>query len=367
MQKGANKALNSKAFTLLHNIDSSIDVSIYLLKDSGKVVGDEGMIFYGSPNSSCNSVELGKNKINIDLAKLPSNITKIAIAATVDGGNFSSKPEFKLESDQFAINYQTAGREEAALILAEIYLRNNEWKIKNIDQGFNGGLKPLAEYFGVDIEEEPLITAPTAPKINLVKGNVNLRKGDKPVVIEKTPLITATVSWKSGTDYDIYALVMLADGSQIDVATFGAEKIKPLINYGNGKIVHKGDIKAPSGNTSLSTETLEIKLTDEIIAVVPVAYSAQSNGTGSFLRYKVSLAIDNGLGTRVDISAENANKNDNIYSCIPGIIYNKKEGVEIEYLELYSKPNSERRPLLKLNSDKSVRIYMDEGPMNDYK
>ena len=75
-----------------------------------------------------------------------------------------------------------------------------------------------------------------------VKGKISLDKGQKPVIIEKTPEITATVSWKTGTDYDIYALVYTKDGKQIDVAMFGAEGTPPLRSFGNGAVEHMGDV-----------------------------------------------------------------------------------------------------------------------------
>jgi tellurite resistance protein TerA len=50
---------------------------------------------------------------------------------------------------------ELTGRQEAALILGEFYRRNAEWKFRFIAQGFNGGLKPLAEHFGVNVSDEP--------------------------------------------------------------------------------------------------------------------------------------------------------------------------------------------------------------------
>jgi tellurite resistance protein TerA len=67
------------------------------------------------------------------------------------------------------------------------------------------------------------------------------------------------------------------------------------------------------------------------------------------------------------IFAKNANNNDTIYSCVPGILHNTQEGVIISPLEFYSKPNSERRPKLRKGSSNMVEVLMDEGPINDYK
>ena len=107
-------------------------------------------------------------------------------------------------------------------------------------------------------------------------------------------------------------------------------------------------------------------MNDSIVAVVPVAYSAQSNGTGSFHRYKVSMLIDNHQGTAITIRADNANQDDTIYTCVLGIILNTPEGVIIKPLELYSKPSSESRPKL-VKEDGQIKVIMDVGAVNDYK
>ncbi|MCI5161039.1 MAG: hypothetical protein D3917_03250 [Candidatus Electrothrix sp. AX5] len=207
-------------------------------------------------------------------------------------------------------------------------------------------------------------------------GQISLKKGDRAVLIQKTSKITTTVSWKSGTDYDIYALIMLKTGEEIAVATFGAifkekglggkkHKIPSLINFGNGAVSHRGDIVGRSSEKSC--EIIDIRLNDDIIAVVPVAYSAQSNGTGSFYHYRVTLEINNNQGTVVTLPAETANNNNFIYTCVPGIIYNHPNGIQIEPLELYSKPNSENRPKLQLKNNNKVNVLMDIGAKNEYK
>ena len=221
---------------------------------------------------------------------------------------------------------------------------------------------------------------PSPPSLDIKpkqQGQILLKKGNSKVLIKKTPSIVAKVSWRSGTDYDIFALVMTKAGHIHHVATFGATGIPPMMNYGNGAVSHRGDVVGGSSGGFLggifsktpdeSVEIIDIRPNDDILAVVPVAYSAQSNGTGSFYHYKVSLAIDNQQGDTVTISAENANNNDTVYTCVPGIIYNRPDGIEIEALELYSAPGSELRPSLSLQQNGSIQVQMDFGPSNDYK
>ena len=409
LQMGANTALRSPKgnVTVSYEISNSIDISLtaFLLTDSDKVQGDNGVIFYNQPTSTSGvatlipSEKVGNtnvHKLNFDMSKVPVGITKIAITLTEDNNTgFSNVKHLKAEISTVHDSLQlvpSSFTNENGIVVLELYLRNGQIKAKSIWRGFESGLEGLCKNYGVEVEsdeqtkpaEPPMIQKQTATEpvktvpenrnsqnksstisLEKVTGKVSLNKGQKPVIIEKTPEITATVTWETGTDYDIYALVYTKQGKQIDVAMFGAKGTPPLRRFGNGAVEHMGDVGRNSQSTK--TEVIKLRLNDDILAVVPVVYSAQSNGTGSFYRYKVSMSIDNNRGTSVTIYAKNANNNDTIYSCVPGILHNTQEGVIINPLELYSKPNSERRPKLRMGSSNMVEVLMDEGPVNDYK
>ncbi|HTE57489.1 MAG TPA: hypothetical protein VK694_02005 [Verrucomicrobiae bacterium] len=215
-----------------------------------------------------------------------------------------------------------------------------------------------------DQDQDQPVPSAAAPAVDLGKrsGAVSLSKGQS-VSIDKTPLIVARTSWSSKTDYDLYALVGYRDGSMETVATFGTEQDKKgfQLQTPDGAVRHLGDVgRSADGQAQ---ETLEIRLTDDIVAVLPVAYSARSNGQGSFFRYRVGLEIDNGQGTKVGVDAKHANDDDNVYTCVPGIIRNTPDGVVIEALELYSARNSESRPVLRADGT----VQMDAGPVNAFK
>ncbi|MGB6407531.1 MAG: TerD family protein [Planococcus donghaensis] len=411
LQMGANTVLNSPKgnVTISYEISNAIDISLtaFLLTDLEKVQGDNGIIFYNQPKSSTGAATLmptskvgdtSVHKIDFDLSKFPQGISKIAITLTEDNSTgFSNvknlKAEIRTDDNCIQLTPSTFTKENGIVVL-ELYLRNGQTKVKSVWRGFDSGLEGLCKNYGVEVDSEES-KKPAEPKavdeqaikeskkiaivsenkssqnslssINFekVKGNINLDKGQKPVIIAKTPEITATVSWKTGTDYDIYALVYTKNGKQVDVAMFGATGTPPLSRFGNGAVEHTGDVGRNS--KSVKTEVIKLRLTSDILAVVPVVYSAQSNGTGSFYRYKVSMSIDNHNGTSVTISSKNANNNDRIYTCVPGILHNTHDGVIISPIELYSKPNSEYRPKLKLGSSNMVEVLMDQGPKNDYK
>ncbi|MFI5864755.1 hypothetical protein [Streptomyces sp. NPDC051546] len=202
---------------------------------------------------------------------------------------------------------------------------------------------------------------------------INMKKGDAPVSLTKTPGVTARMSWNSNTDYDLYVIVQRTNGDVEYVSTFGARGVPAQMSTADGAVKHLGDVGR--GAEGIAEEIVEITLNDSIRAVVPVAYSAQSNGTGSFYKYRVTLEIDNGVaGDKVVIAAENANNDDRVYSCVPGMIQNAQDSVLIHALEQYSKRGSEKRPTVKIRRNGLLRkgaetpeVVMDEGPRNDYK
>ncbi|WP_449376645.1 TerD family protein [Bacillus safensis] len=407
LQMGANTVLNSPKgqVSISYEVSSAIDISLtaFLLTDSDLVQGDNGIIFYNQPESATGvatllpaeiSDQLKRHQLNFDMSKVPVGITKMAITLTEDQGiGFSQVKNLQAEirtGDEVLYLTPVNFTNEKGIVVVELYIRNSETKARSIWRGFNSGLEGLCKLYGVEVEpaeqdvssppqmaSEKQIDEPAPMKtvakekvaapisLEKVQGKISLDKSHKPIIIEKTPEITATVSWESGTDYDIYALVYTKAGKQIDVAMFGAKGVPALKSYGNGAVEHMGDVGRD--REFMKTEVIKLRLNDDILAIVPVVYSAQSNGTGSFYRYRVSMSIDNHQGTSVTIHAKHANDNDRIYSCVPGMLQNTNDGVIIRPLELYSKPNSERRPKLKMKSSNEIDVLMDKGPINDYK
>lgn len=389
---GANSALSSPTGSVFvfHDDDSALDVNLtaFLLDEAGRVLGDAGLVYYNQPTGPAGeagwiapSSEGGKrsHRLDFDLGKLGTGLAKIAVTLTEDAGpGFASVRNLSAE---IRTGGETIGlapgafTSEKGIVVAELYLNKGAAKVRSVWKGFDSGLSGLCRNFGVEVAEEAAapVTPPTPqpppaispPNFQKVTGVVNLSKNSAPVIIEKTREITATISWKSGTDYDVYALVLLDDGRQIDVATFGADGILPLTSFDNGAVEHMGDVGRGGGEDK--EEVVKIRLNERILAVVPVAYSARSNGTGSFYKYRVTMAIDNNQGTKVIIPAENANQDNKIYTCVPGMILNEPGGAVIVPLEYYSSPKSERRPKVYKKEKGNVQVVMDDGPINNYK
>jgi tellurite resistance protein TerA len=194
--------------------------------------------------------------------------------------------------------------------------------------------------------------------------SIELTKGDQPVTIEKTSRIIASATWDGTANYELYALVLTSSGHEVHVATFPADGIPALLDYGNGAVRHLGDVRRGSHGTKKAS--LEIRPSLDIVAVVPVIYCAQSNGVGSFARYRVSLLIEEQSGAELIIRSRQPSENWLVFSWVPGIIRNTPNGIEIEALDLYSEARSKNRPKLLIVPNGNVKIEVDAGPINKY-
>lgn len=159
---GANAPLPNDNISIRILSQNAIDCAAYRLTTDGKVRGDGDMIFYGQTRSDDGNVSFRGHDsdgfFDINLPAQPASIDKIALA-------FSSAQTLAqvgdvdiqvLQGSQVLMSCQlsSAGRSEKAIILAECYRRQGSWKFRFIAQGFDGGLKPLSEHFGVEIADE---------------------------------------------------------------------------------------------------------------------------------------------------------------------------------------------------------------------
>ncbi|WP_114700311.1 TerD family protein [Psychrobacter proteolyticus] len=159
---GANAPLPTDNISIRILSQNAIDCAAYRLTNDGKVRGDGDMIFYGQTRSDDGSVSFRGHDsdgfFDVNLSAQPASIEKIALA-------FSSAQTLSqvgdvdiqvLQGSQVLMTCQlsSAGRNEKAIILAECYRRQGSWKFRFIAQGFEGGLKPLSEHFGVEISDE---------------------------------------------------------------------------------------------------------------------------------------------------------------------------------------------------------------------
>lgn len=154
--------------------DFDLDASVFLLGSNGKVRNDQDFIFYNNPKSTDGSVEhMGDNRtgagegddetIKVNLASVPPDVEKIAIAVTIHDAE-TRKQNFGMVSNAFIrLVNEEDGKEvvrydlgedfstETAVIFGELYRHGSDWKFRAVGQGYAGGLGPLARNYGVNI------------------------------------------------------------------------------------------------------------------------------------------------------------------------------------------------------------------------
>ena len=185
---------------------ADLDVSAFLLNESGKVRGDNDMCFFGQQSVNNGAVKLvesaaGRSVFSVNLEAIDPAIEKVALTATIyeNKARFDAFPQLNVAvSGGIEAPIPTQGMQETALILGEFYRRQGAWKFRCVAQGFAGGLAPLAQHFGVDIAApapaaaptpvpSPVPAAPAAPapasKINLSK--ITLDKQRPSISLEK--------------------------------------------------------------------------------------------------------------------------------------------------------------------------------------
>ncbi|MEZ5583396.1 MAG: TerD family protein [Candidatus Competibacteraceae bacterium] len=138
---------------------------------------DEDFVFYNQPvERRYPTCHLDGKQFTVDFPALPADIEKIALTLTIHQGqqrgqSFSQLRQITVElrdtqsrAGIATFPLATGGMAETAVIAAELYRRNNEWKFRAVGQGFVGGLGPLASHFGVDVDDDPDVAAPPPPQ-----------------------------------------------------------------------------------------------------------------------------------------------------------------------------------------------------------
>lgn len=316
------------------------DVSAYLLDGAGRVRDDDDMIFYNQPMSPDGAIVLDGRRFSIDLSKVDAGVQRIALCVVPETGTVARLVRVSIgTTDGFTYAQDTGGMSEAALIAGELYRRDGAWKFRAVGQGFNGGLAPLSRHFGIDVEDEtttqpstvPSMTSPTPQpspsptpvsltKVTLEKaGRVRLRKGGG--------AIRARLVWEGRRggkgDLDLYCFYVLKDGTQ------GKVYWKDLgRNHGAPWITLSGDSKRAG------EEEVVIHRPDELRFALFAAYSAVSNGTGSFESYRPRMILTDQDGSEVVIPLLNPNST-SYWVAISHVTID--DGVTIEHIETYGK------------------------------
>ena len=151
-----------------------LDVSAFLCAANGKCRRDKDFVFYNNLDHPSGSViHMGDNRtgdgdgddeqVKVDLSKVPAEIEKIAFTVTIDQADTRGQ-NFGMVSNAYCrIVNEDNGEElmrfdlgedasiETAIIMAELYRHDGEWKFNAIGSGYQGGLAALCTHFGLEV------------------------------------------------------------------------------------------------------------------------------------------------------------------------------------------------------------------------
>lgn len=151
-----------------------LDAAGILVAATGKVRSDEDFVFYGQLADAAGSVtHQGDNttgagdgddeQIVIDLSKVPADIERIVITASIYEGKERNQTFGQVRNAYVRVINEDNGEEvtrydlsedydrETALVFAEVYRNGAEWKVNAVGQGYADGLGGIARDFGVNV------------------------------------------------------------------------------------------------------------------------------------------------------------------------------------------------------------------------
>ena len=155
--------------------DFDLDASAFMTKANGKVGNENDFIFYGNLNHVSGSVQhMGDNRtgegdgddevIKVQLDKIPSDYDTISFTVTIYEAEKRLQNFGMVENAYVRLIDEDTGEElvrfdltedfstETALVVAEIYKRDGQWKFAALGSGYDGGLKALCKEYGIDAE-----------------------------------------------------------------------------------------------------------------------------------------------------------------------------------------------------------------------
>ncbi|PXX95777.1 TerD family protein [Halomonas sp. LBP4] len=187
LQKGGNVSLSKEAPGLTNvsvglgwdvrttdGKDFDLDASALVVGESGKVLSDGHFVFFNNKQDPSGAVvhqgdnltgegEGDDEVIKVALNNVPSEAKKVVFVVTIHEAEARSQ-NFGMVSNAFIRVVNDAGNAEitrfdlsedysteTAMVFAELYRHNDEWKFKAIGQGYAGGLGVVARDFGVNV------------------------------------------------------------------------------------------------------------------------------------------------------------------------------------------------------------------------
>ncbi|WP_282779869.1 exonuclease domain-containing protein [Nocardia sp. CC201C] len=142
---------------------AEVDIVVFLVDGSERVRGDSDFVFYNQPETDGVRLTVDgptEQSLTIAIDELPDHCRRIVLAAALDGpvGTFGDLGPIELEAatpEAAPMVRATldAATEERTLILAEIYERAGNWRVRAVGQGYSTDLAVLARSYGVEVSD----------------------------------------------------------------------------------------------------------------------------------------------------------------------------------------------------------------------
>lgn len=133
----------------------SADIACFGLDAAEQLSDDRYMVFFNQLASPEQAITLelggGAARFLVNLDKVPASIAKLVFTAALDGAGSMREIAASSLTINNSVQFAFAGsdfQDEKAIIIAELYRRDGQWRFGAVGQGFNGGLSALLRHFG---------------------------------------------------------------------------------------------------------------------------------------------------------------------------------------------------------------------------
>jgi tellurite resistance protein TerA len=260
--RGQNTPLTSPQLTVTVSgvTPGTVDLMVFQVTPTGNVRSDSDFVFFNQPVSPEGAVRLtGPGTVAVDVTKVPHSIDRLRLAVSMDDsapGSLAAIPGLGVTLGPISAPALGLTTERAA-VLAEIYRRGEQWKVRNVSAGWDSGLKVLVTEHGVVVDDvpappptpttppappiqhpapvivPPAPTPPPAPQQRVQLSKITLTKAAPTVSLAKggdTGTMRVNLNWTRGRrgllgngaiDLDLACLYQLNDGSKGVVQALG--------------------------------------------------------------------------------------------------------------------------------------------------
>jgi tellurium resistance protein TerD len=153
----------------VNHSDCDVDVSAFLLNETGKVLGDSWFVFYGQTDSPDGSVHFSaesqqdREEVSVELSKLDQAVKKIVFVLTINEALDRNLNFSMIEDAYIRIVERSLGEELVSfkmdeyysnvisMMIGELYIHNGNWKFSAIGNGVARDLAGLCQLYGVQV------------------------------------------------------------------------------------------------------------------------------------------------------------------------------------------------------------------------